>query len=151
MSRSAGSPSRVRRAAAIIGLIALIAGFAALTAWPAINDVETGATDAYPDVQPRAYRMSQARVFAAAVESFDALPRFEVVETDDQSVVRGTATTRLFRFVDDVTVRVEANGDAGAIVFIRSASRVGRGDFGQNARNIRALQDAMDSNLGVEP
>ena len=55
-------------------------------------------------------------------------------------------TTRLLGFEDDVTVTVEAHG-AGSLVNMRSRSRVGRGDFGQNARNIRELQSALESRL----
>lgn len=136
--------------AAVVALL-VIGMFASLAVWPPINDVETGATPEYPDLQPRDYRFSADRVLAAASESVEALERFELVRTDEEdAVVEATATTRSGRFIDDVVIRVEANGDGGAIVFVRSHSRVGKGDFGQNARNILALQQAMDSNLGVE-
>ena len=126
-----------------------IAAFTLLAVWPPINDVSTGETAQYPDVQPIAYRFSQPRVVAAAVESIEALERFDIVATDEATgVVEATATTRSGRFVDDVTVRVEANGEGGAIVFMRSRSRVGVGDLGQNARNIRQLQAQMNRNLG---
>jgi len=51
-------------------------------------------------------------------------------------------TTRLFRFVDDVTVRVGAEG-TGSRVDIRSKSRDGRGDMGANAKRIQRFKDAM--------
>jgi uncharacterized protein (DUF1499 family) len=48
--------------------------------------------------------------------------------------------------VDDVVVRcAEQNGVT--VVNVRSASRIGRGDLGQNARNVRAFFDALDSQL----
>lgn len=137
-------------AAAIAGIL-VIAMFASLAVWPPINDVETGATEEYPDIQPRDYRFSADRVLAAASESVEAMERFSLVSVDEEAgIVEATADTRSGRFTDDITVRVEANGDGGAIVFVRSQSRVGKGDFGQNARNIVALQQAMDMNLGVE-
>jgi len=51
------------------------------------------------------------------------------------------ARSRIFRFVDDVVVRVEPAGeqDAYSIVDIRSRSRDGRGDLGANAARIRAF------------
>jgi uncharacterized protein (DUF1499 family) len=135
---------------AVLGLL-LVATFASFAIWPPINDVETGATPEYPDIQPRDYRFSADRVLSAASESVEALERFEVVSVDEEAgVVAATADTPSGRFTDDITVRVEANGDGGAIVFVRSQSRVGKGDFGQNARNIEALQQAMDTNLGIE-
>lgn len=129
-----------------------VAGMVALAAWPPINDVRTGETPEYPDLQPRAYRFSQPRVFAAAEESIVALEGFALVSADGESgTLEATAESRTGWFTDDVTIDVQANGEGGAIVFIRSRSRVGRGDFGQNARNVRALQAAMDANLGVGP
>jgi hypothetical protein len=47
-------------------------------------------------------------------------------------------TTRIFRFVDDIAVRVRARNSASEID-IRSRSRVGRGDLGANALRIRAF------------
>jgi uncharacterized protein (DUF1499 family) len=44
---------------------------------------------------------------------------------------------------------VEPNGEGGSVVFAVSASRVGRGDFGQNARTLRRLFAALHENLGV--
>ena len=158
--RPLSAPKTKRRRSAIAVLLralgALLAGavvalFATMAIWPPINDVETGVTPQCPDVQPRAYRYSADRVLAAAEESVEALERFDLVTVDETTgLVEATATTRSGWFTDDVTIRVEANGDGGAIVFVRSRSRVGKGDFGQNARNIAAVQAAMDANLGVE-
>lgn len=139
------------RLVAGLGALGFVVVMALLSIWPPINDVTTGETAEYPDVQPRAYRFSQDRVTAAAAESIEALERFALVSVDEEAgVVVATADTRSGRWTDDITVRVEPNGDGGSIVFVRSASRVGRGDFGQNARNIEALQEAMDANLGVD-
>lgn len=132
--------------------LTFVAGMVALAVWPPINDVRTGETPEYPDLQPRAYRFSQPRVFAAAEESIVSLDGFDLVSADAESgLLEATAESRTGFFTDDVTLEVQANGEGGAIVFIRSRSRVGRGDFGQNARNVRALQVAMDANLGVGP
>ncbi len=158
MKRRTSKPSPWKKVAITAGkviaallAILVVGSFSTLAVWPPINDVETGATPEYPEIQPRDYRFSADRVLAAASESVEALERFEFVSVEEDSgIVIATAATRSGRFIDDITVRVEANGDGGAIVFIRSQSRVGKGDFGQNARNIVALQTAMDSNLGLE-
>ena len=49
-----------------------------------------------------------------------------------------TRKTRLFRFVDDVHLRIFPDG-GGSRVEGTSQSRVGKGDLGQNARNLREL------------
>lgn len=48
-------------------------------------------------------------------------------------------TSRVFRFVDDVVVRVRPAEEGGSLVDVRSKSRVGRGDMGANAARIRAF------------
>ena len=48
----------------------------------------------------------------------------------------------LFRFVDDVVVRVRP-APGGSVVDVRSKSRDGRGDMGVNAKRIRAFQKAL--------
>jgi uncharacterized protein (DUF1499 family) len=127
---------------------AVVLGTAAmLKIWPAINIVETGRTPEYPDLLPRQYRASRDWVFDAALHAVSRMPRWTLVSSrPGQGEIRAEATTRLFRFVDDVVVRLtEQNGVT--VVNVRSASRVGRGDLGQNARNIRAFFDALDSQL----
>ena len=55
-------------------------------------------------------------------------------------------TTLVWRFEDDVTVKVTR--EAGRTrVSVRSKSRLGRADFGQNARNVRELLAALDARL----
>mgnify|MGYP000510025812 CR=1 FL=1 len=67
-----------------------------------------------------------------------------VVAAEDPTTghLEATDTTRFFRFVDDVVVRVRPDG-SGSIVDIRSKSRDGRGDLGANAARIRALQGSL--------
>lgn len=130
-----------------IGSTVVLGAAAMLKIWPTINIVATGETPEYPDLLPRRYPASKDRVFDAALHSVSRMPRWTLVSSrPEQGEIRMEATTRLFRFVDDVVVRcAEQNGVT--VVNVRSASRVGRGDFGQNARNIRAFFNALDSQL----
>ena len=133
---------------ATVAAVVACAVFALLKAWPTINIVETGKTPEYPDVVPRQYPTSKDRAFDAALHAVGRMPRWTLVSSrPEQGGIQAEVTTRLFRFVDDVTIHcVEQNGITA--VTVRSASRVGRGDFGQNARNIRAFFDALDRQLG---
>jgi uncharacterized protein (DUF1499 family) len=75
------------------------------------------------------------------------LPRFQVEAVErDAGILRATRRTRLFRFVDDVTVRLEAV-PGGTRVHARSQARVGKGDFGQNRRNLLLLLGALRQQL----
>ncbi len=124
--------------------VAVGAGLAAFflvpRAWLTRNDVTTG----------RVYAAPATRVFAEAEAACRALPRWTVTETN---AATGTLTaevrTAFGGFTDDLTVTivpVSPNEDR-ARVTIRSRSRIGRGDLGENARHIRALQKAMDARL----
>lgn len=78
----------------------------------------------------------------AAVEQVrqlaESLPGWrESSPTNDQEL-HFERTTRWFRFVDDITVRLTAVED-GTRVSVSSRSRIGQGDLGQNPRNIREL------------
>jgi uncharacterized protein (DUF1499 family) len=55
--------------------------------------------------------------------------------------------TFLLRLPDDVTVRLRPRAD-GTRIDVRSASRIGTHDLGQNARRIRAYLDEI-SNLAL--
>ncbi|GIX17878.1 MAG: hypothetical protein KatS3mg119_2064 [Rhodothalassiaceae bacterium] len=59
--------------------------------------------------------------------------------------LEATATTRWFRFKDDVAVRVTPlDGEPGRVrVDVRSVSRIGISDLGANAKRIRAFLAAL--------
>jgi uncharacterized protein (DUF1499 family) len=87
-----------------------------------------------------------AEALARVEEAVRRLPRWRVESVDQAAgVLRATRSTRLWRFTDDVTLRLEATA-AGTRVHARSQARVGKGDFGQNRRNLlelfRALQQS---------
>jgi uncharacterized protein (DUF1499 family) len=86
----------------------------------------------------------------APVEALDHIVR--VVSTlplwyvESSSAADGTLhltrRTRLFRFVDDIRLRLEGVA-GGTRLQGRSQSRVGLSDLGQNRRNLRALITAL--------
>ncbi len=131
---------------------ALVLGLVlALRIWPFLNVVETGATPAYPDVQPKTYQAPVDRVFEVARKVADRLPRWgRVTYRFGPHEIKAVVRSPTFGFEDDVTIRVTPAGD-GATVWVRSASRIGKWDFGQNARTIRAFLSALDQQLQGEP
>lgn len=58
--------------------------------------------------------------------------------------IEATDTSWLFRFVDDIVVRVRAQGDSSR-VDVRSKSRDGKGDLGANAARIARFFDVLRS------
>jgi uncharacterized protein (DUF1499 family) len=137
----------MRLLAGLLVLGGIGAGVLALRSWPMINIVETGRTPEYPDVQPRTYQKSTAEVFDAALHVVNRLPRWTMVGYDEKrGEIQAEARTVLWRFVDDVRIRVVSR-EGTTVVEVRSASRVGRGDFGQNARRIRGFLEELDRQL----
>ncbi|MDX1660241.1 MAG: DUF1499 domain-containing protein [Gemmatimonadota bacterium] len=101
------------------------------------NDVETGESDAYPDVQPLELDIEPDTAWRMARAAAEAMPRWTILDEDPGSRrIRAEATTPVLRFTDDVWIRVEPC-DGGSRVYVRSASRIGVTDFGTNARRIR--------------
>ena len=123
--------------------------------WLTVNDITTGQTPEYPELQPRLYAADVSAVHSAAEAACRSLPRWRIVsqESGDFMDLHAEVRTFLFGFVDDVTIHFEplpsssSNGMAQTRVVIRSHSRIGRGDFGENARHIAALQSTMDARL----
>ncbi|MBL8191115.1 MAG: DUF1499 domain-containing protein [Acidobacteria bacterium] len=124
----------------LIGIIVLAGSpFLLGLIWPRINDVKTGATPQYADLQPQRFTQPPEKVFAAALEVSQA-QGWEIRESKpEQGIIEAVATTRLFKFKDDVTITITSEG-ASTVVNMRSKSRVGKGDLGTNARRIRAFQ-----------
>ncbi len=122
----------------------------ALRVWPFLNAVETGGTPAYPDLQPKTYQVPVDRVFEVARKVADRMPRWgRVTYRFGPHEIKAVARSAIFGFEDDVTIRMTPEGQ-GATVWVRSASRVGKWDFGQNARTIQTFLAALDQQLEGE-
>lgn len=98
--------------------------------------------------RPRKYARPKEEVAGAAQELLGSLTRWKVVEyRENQGRIHATHTTRLLRFVDDVNIYVVQGLDGTTKLEVVSQSRVGKGDFGQNKRNIREFLARLDSVL----
>ena len=115
--------------------------------WMTVNDVTTGQTPVYPEIVPHRYAAGPDKVYAAARKAISMMARWKIVrENPAARRIEAEIRTAVFGFTDDVTIWIEPDG-AGSRVMIRSHSRIGRGDLGENARTIRALQREMDKRL----
>lgn len=56
--------------------------------------------------------------------------------------LHATFASRVFRFVDDLEIRMEA---AQRVIHVRSASRVGKSDFGVNRERVEAVRTKFDA------
>ncbi len=118
--------------------------------WPVMNDVETGSTPRYPDLQPQDFE-APARVL---LEECEAVARTQRRWTVDAVDVEGLSLSAVYRtrlgFRDEVTIRLQEASEGGRVrVVVRSRSRMGGYDLGQNARTIRRFQRALSDAVGA--
>jgi uncharacterized protein (DUF1499 family) len=99
---------------------------------------------AYPDVGPIQLDLPPGEAFAAVRRAAESLGWEIVAEDAAGGTLEAMQTTAVFRFVDDVVVRVRPEG-SGSRVDVRSKSRDGKGDVGANAARIRAFGEALAS------
>ncbi|MBX9582790.1 MAG: DUF1499 domain-containing protein [Gemmataceae bacterium] len=108
--------------------------------WFTRNWADT-AGPSHPDLAPLVLPLppdAAAERVRAVVRS---LPRWreESAAADELKLTRRTG---LFRFVDDITLTFRPAG-AGTLIHAASRSRLGKGDLGQNRRNILELWAAI--------
>lgn len=94
--------------------------------------------ESYPDLAPLRLPLAAGDALHRASQVAERLGWEVQAVAPLEGRLEATARTKWFGFVDDVVVRVRADG-AGSLVDIRSKSRVGRSDLGANAARIRAF------------
>ncbi len=98
--------------------------------------------EAFPDLETLELAAAPDQVFDRARQAADSLG-WTITSADRGSgVIEAHDVTPVFRFVDDVVIRIRP-GPGGSLVDVRSNSRVGGGDLGANAARIRALRDLL--------
>lgn len=111
---------------------------------PKVGDLQKAA---YPDLAPLVLAVPAPKAFEAATNALTDLG-LEISDFDPvQGRIEAVATSMLFGFKDDVVLRVVAQ-DGGTRIDIRSMSRVGRSDFGVNAKRVRAIGAKIRAKLG---
>jgi uncharacterized protein (DUF1499 family) len=103
--------------------------------------------DAYPDLAPLITPAPKDKVFEAAKATL--LGMGLKLSDADPAAGRIEATQKSFwyGFTDDVVVRVAETAEGGTLVDVRSKSRVGRSDLGQNAKRIRTFLAKLQAAL----
>jgi uncharacterized protein (DUF1499 family) len=111
---------------------------------PAFAGLQRGA---YPDLAPIELAVPPGEALERARRAAESLG-WQVAEVRPPQQDGGDAflearqESGLFRFVDDVVVRVRP-APSGSVVDVRSKSRDGQGDLGVNAARIRAFREAL--------
>jgi uncharacterized protein (DUF1499 family) len=110
-------------------------------------EVATQQKEAYPELVPLITSAPADQVFEAAKSTL--LGMGLTLSDADPAAGRIEATQKTFwyGFTDDVVVRITQTPE-GTRVDVRSKSRVGRSDLGQNAKRIRIFLAKLQAAIG---
>jgi len=111
------------------------------------EDVARQQRAGYPDLASVRASAAPEAVLAAA-ETVAREMGWEVVAVDRAAGrIEAVDRTFWFGFRDDIVIRARDAGDGGTLLDVRSASRVGVGDIGTNARRIRDFLGRLEGRL----
>jgi uncharacterized protein (DUF1499 family) len=106
---------------------------------------------AYPEITGRRYGASPDDVLKAvdkvvADNGWEVVSRPPLVDGKSEYTLEAVAKTFLLGFLSDVAIRLTDEGES-TYVDMRSASRYGNEDYGDNARRISRFLDALDAEM----
>lgn len=102
---------------------------------------------AYPDIRTVLLPYAPHDVFAAALRAVDELGWRLAEANNEQGRIEATVTSRWFALKDDVVIRLRPAAGDMTEFDMRSKSRIGMSDAGDNARHIRRFIEAMNDEL----
>lgn len=109
------------------------------------NAVSSQATTQSHRIDPLRIQGEPKAAFARLRERVGQIPGVRIIEAND-TYLRAECETRVLRFVDDLELLLDA---PAGVVHVRSASRLGRKDFGVNRARIESLRTTADSQPGA--
>ncbi len=116
------------------------------------NKAETRPDHTDPRLRGRTYAIPFAQVWVAALEIARSSRGWTVLEADEDSgCLQAESETPVFRWVDDVELRMALDENGQTRVDMTSESRVGSSDLGKNARRIRKFFRILDKKIGAGP
>jgi len=108
------------------------------------NVAETRTDHPFPELRERSFSVPPSELYSKVRDAVVSLG-WRVVQEDRQALrLEAVVETPLLRFRDDVQIEVRPAAAEESRLRVRSASRVGRGDFGANTRHVLDLYRALD-------
>lgn len=109
------------------------------------NHAETTRSHPNPLMQPQTISGDRTDITTKVSNAILEIPSWgiESITTEGKrTIIHATRTTKLFKFTDDIRVYIN-DVDDGVQITATSQSRVGKGDLGQNPRNIIELMSKV--------
>jgi len=95
--------------------------------------------DAEHYIAPIAFPGGTAQAMAAARQAVQSMARSTVVQ-EEKNYLYAEFRSRLLGYVDDLELLYD---ESAGVLHVRSASRLGRRDFGVNRKRVEALRAAL--------
>ena len=116
------------------------------------NIAQTSEHGGTKGLKTRVYKSDTETVKRASAEVISGLTSWGNAwkltdETDGGVELRLKAEVPVVVFTDDLEVTIKGNEDGTVDVNVRSESRVGKSDFGENARHVRKFLSALDRKM----
>lgn len=119
--------------------------FPRLLTYLTTNVAETSEHSPFPELRTRRYEAPPGLLFDVARRAAQSLG-WEITSLDAENrEIHAVATTKVWKFKDDITIKTPPAQPSGSWLVVRSASRVGKGDLGANTRHILDLIQAVDA------
>jgi uncharacterized protein (DUF1499 family) len=106
---------------------------------------QADATDAEHHIAPIAFKGSALEAMAAVRKAVDSM-RGATVIRHEGNYLYAEFRTKLMRFVDDVEFTFD---EKAGLIHARSASRLGRRDFGVNRARIEAIRSRIEHRISA--
>ena len=114
------------------------------------NVAETQENSPFPELRLHRYEAPPELLFDVARRAAQNL-KWEITVLDaSKKKIQAVVTTKVWGFKDDVTIQIQPAQPSGNWLWIRSASRVGKGDLGANTRHVLDLIQAVDAIVPVQ-
>ncbi len=98
----------------------------------------------HADLKPLLLSVGPREAVERVRRAVDTLRGWKVQRSENEASLHLLRRTRVFRFVDDIWISLEPVPD-GTLIHASSRSRLGKGDLGQNRRNILELWKAIQT------
>ena len=112
------------------------------------NVAETVQESPYPELRMREYDYPTDQFFSLLEASVDKLGWQIDSQRDQAYTLHAVATTSLFGYQDDITIKLLPITENRNQLYIRSSSRKGHSDFGTNTRHILDLYNQIEKLVG---
>ena len=112
------------------------------------NTSETTENPILPELRIRRYRISEDVMKTAVERTIRSFPRWTVIRAEPEvGAYQVVVTSWIWRFRDDLSILVTGTASGELEVYVYSASRVGRGDFGANRVHILIFYEELERQL----